>query len=133
MHCSFEHLGGSKLGQRQEVVLTRITIGRNPASTIAFDANIDADVSTNHAELVLGPDGQLFVLNDLNSTNGTFVNGAQVNGSMLVASGALIQFGRNGPTLIFHYGAGIPGAKGAAAPAGGAPAGGLRPGDSAPP
>src|SRR2546428_469396 len=40
-------------------VAGRITVGRDPASTLAFDPLVDVAVSTRHAEITLGPDGRL--------------------------------------------------------------------------
>ena len=48
----------------------RITVGRLPANTIQI---VDRVVSSTHAELML--EGDHYHLRDLNSTNGTFVNG----------------------------------------------------------
>ncbi|HVY63173.1 MAG TPA: FHA domain-containing protein, partial [Planctomycetota bacterium] len=61
MRISFEHLGGSRLGQRVDVESPRITVGRNPGSTIQFDPGLDSDVSGNHAEIVATPDGRVML------------------------------------------------------------------------
>lgn len=61
-----------------------VTVGRNPANDVVLDETV---VSAAHAEL--RPEGDSYVIRDLGSTNGTFVNGERVgeadltNGSML--------------------------------------------------
>jgi len=65
-----------------------ITIGRDPASTIHLPGVI---VSWSHARIDTVTEGRVLV--DLNSTNGTFVNGARVVGSRLLREGDVIQIG----------------------------------------
>ncbi|HXZ03330.1 MAG TPA: protein kinase [Ktedonobacteraceae bacterium] len=52
---------------------TKVTIGRATDNTLVLG---DSNVSSHHAEI--RPDGPYFRLNDLNSTNGTFVNEQRV-------------------------------------------------------
>ena len=49
-------------------------------------------VSGLHAEFIMGPDDQL-VLRDLNSTNGTFVNGERITGEVLLDEDDIVQLG----------------------------------------
>ncbi len=65
----------------------RITIGRAPDNLIQID---DASVSSRHAQLSLV--GERYQLKDLESTNGTRVNGARVKERRL-ADGDEIQVG----------------------------------------
>ncbi len=51
-----------------------ITIGRNPGNDILID---NLAVSDRHARIIRGADG--YVLQDLDSTNGTFVNEKKVS------------------------------------------------------
>lgn len=53
---------------------TEITIGRDTANDLCID-NLAA--SSRHARLFKGPDDK-YAVEDLNSTNGTFVNGKKV-------------------------------------------------------
>ncbi|HEX5641073.1 MAG TPA: FHA domain-containing protein [Thermoleophilia bacterium] len=55
-----------------------ITVGRAPASDIVLDEQF---VSTTHARLL--PRGQFYYVEDLGSTNGTFVNEKQVTEAQL--------------------------------------------------
>lgn len=55
-----------------------LTIGRTPDNNLALS---DSQVSHHHARIIRQPEG--FIIEDLNSTNGTFVNGQQVTRQLL--------------------------------------------------
>ena len=63
-------------------------VGRQPGLPIRL---VHTSVSLQHAELRLS--GDELVLADLNSRNGTFVNGRRLHGSQPVLLGDLLQFG----------------------------------------
>jgi FHA domain/Domain of unknown function (DUF4388) len=65
------------------------TLGRAPANAIAI---ADGSVSSHHARILRTPEG--FVLEDLQSRNGTFVNGEQVTDKRLLTDGDLIRLGK---------------------------------------
>jgi serine protease Do len=100
-----KHLSGSKANQVDEFPLehvSEITIGRDPASAVAYDPEKEDLVSRNHAKIA--PDtaasGQ-FLLTDLGSRNGTFVNKQRITGSARLAPGDVIQLGAGGPQIQF--------------------------------
>ena len=64
-------------------------MGRNPGNQICLS---DPSVSSFHAELIVIPDGGGIRLRDLQSTNGTFVNGESITDAV-VSSGHSLQFG----------------------------------------
>ena len=66
----------------------QITIGRDPANSITIN---DAEISRRHARLTY--QGGKYVLEDLGSTNGTFVNGIRVQGEQPLANGDSLRFG----------------------------------------
>jgi hypothetical protein len=66
-----------------------LRIGRDPGNGLRLAHDT---VSRHHAELMM-QDG-LWVLRDLNSTNGTTVNGRRVIGTTVVAEGDQVGFGR---------------------------------------
>ena len=66
----------------------RFTIGRDAGCDLAI---ADMSVSRQHAQLERTPDGWL--LSDLESTNGTRVNGWRVRGQVPVKIGDLVSFG----------------------------------------
>lgn len=52
-----------------------LRLGRAPDSDIVLQ---DSQASARHAEIAPGPDGTNYILTDLGSTNGTFVNGQRL-------------------------------------------------------
>ncbi len=78
---------GPNRGARYKLVGGRITIGRDPSKNIFLS---DPKVSRNHAELVRRNGS--FLLVDLGSTNGTFVNGHAVRQQKLRTVSAGIVF-----------------------------------------
>ena len=77
------HMGDTSLG-----VQTSLVIGRNPQADIPLQAPI---VSWQHARLDKTPQGH--ILTDLNSTNGTFVNGQRLAHPYLLQQGDVVQVG----------------------------------------
>lgn len=77
-------------GERREVPLggSDVTIGRAPENSIPIDDN---EASRFHCSIK--PDAGGYVVFDLNSTNGTFVNGIQVSGSQVLQSGDVVKVG----------------------------------------
>ncbi len=72
-----------------------VTIGRLPENTISI---VNMGVSRRHARIEVDRDGS-FVINDLNSLNGTFVNEKKVSRSSLVP-GDQISIGKY--TIVFE-------------------------------
>jgi hypothetical protein len=98
--AQFKFLSGARIGQVETFRKAYIGLGRHPLSDVRFDPERDLDVSSRHAGIVR--QGDTFVLRDLGSTNGTFVNGARLSGDAVLADGDVIGFGQNGPAVEFH-------------------------------
>ena len=75
-------------GKEFQLIGERLQLGRGPDNDIRIE---DGSVSTRHAELLA--DGNDYLLRDLNSTNGTKVNGEPVTERKL-AGGEGVRFGR---------------------------------------
>jgi pSer/pThr/pTyr-binding forkhead associated (FHA) protein len=71
-----------------EFVGQKLTIGRLGDNDVQIE---DGSVSSHHAEIELVDGGA--ILRDLGSTNGTFINGEQLNGEMFIGEGAEIYIG----------------------------------------
>jgi pSer/pThr/pTyr-binding forkhead associated (FHA) protein len=67
-----------------------VTIGRSDSSTITLS---DDYVSNSHARLV--PRGQDWLVEDVGSTNGTFIGDSKVTAAVVVPVGGRIKIGRN--------------------------------------
>jgi len=100
--AQFKFLSGARAGQVEAFQKAYIGLGRHPLSDVRFDAERDLDVSARHAAIMRRPDGGGFVLQDLGSRNGTFVNGKRITGDTPLHDGDVIGFGANGPALEFH-------------------------------
>lgn len=70
-----------------------IRIGRASDNDIVLN---HASVSRNHLELFYDGNGNVF-LTDLNSANGTFVNGQRINGSVQLKSNDIVKAGMSEP------------------------------------
>ncbi|MEU2335450.1 FHA domain-containing protein [Streptomyces sp. NPDC013172] len=81
-------LEGPLAGERIPVLDTRVTFGRNSENTVVISS---LSVSRFHAEIVFDEDNG-YVLHDLESSNGTLVNGAEVE-SRLLQPGDVITLG----------------------------------------
>lgn len=66
----------------------QLVIGRDSSSSIAIN---DAEVSRKHARLNF--QGGKYVIEDLGSTNGTFVNGQRLAASVVLKSGDVVSLG----------------------------------------
>ncbi|MFT7616747.1 MAG: pSer/pThr/pTyr-binding forkhead associated (FHA) protein [Planctomycetota bacterium] len=93
------HQSGSFEGREQRFHGDSILIGRAPHNDVALDPFEDSTVSSQHAEIRL--EAQEFVLYDMGSLNGTFVNGYPVRRAIIVPGDA-ITLGRSGPRLEFQ-------------------------------
>jgi len=69
---------------------SEVTIGRDTNQTISIN---DAEISRKHAKMELR--GTSYVIQDLGSTNGTFVNGNRVSGIQVLNANDIVSFGEN--------------------------------------
>jgi len=99
MRAQFTFLTGARAGQTDIIGQPVIIIGRHPDCDIRFDTDRDLDVSARHASLTL--EGDRYVLRDLESTNGTYVQGRPVRDPVLLSAKEVIRFGPSGPKVEF--------------------------------
>ncbi len=99
------HLSGARateldvipIGEHRELIF-----GRARSAAVRFHPQQDQVVGRFHARVVpvgVAPDG--FMLSDLGSRNGTFLNGRRVDEPMIIRHGDRIRFGEAGPELEF--------------------------------
>ncbi len=86
--------GTEQLLQTEYVVHNELTIGRNQTNTIVLE---DAFASSEHA--CIRREHQGYVLTDLNSTNGVFVNGTKIQAEWMLSPGDEIRIG----TVTFRF------------------------------
>ena len=99
------HISGSKANQVEEFPLAHfreLVFGRDPSVSVKYDPNRDDLVGRQHAKIIQDPaDPNQFIVTDLNSRNGTFVNRQRIVGSVKIAPGDTVQFGAGGPEFQF--------------------------------
>lgn len=76
-------------GRSHELTVEKTTVGRVEDNTLQI---AEASVSSHHAEILLR--GSEVVIKDLNSTNGTFINGEQVTGEAPLKPGQILRLGK---------------------------------------
>lgn len=77
-----------------------ITIGRNAGCDVIFSPEESDVVSGQHARIDVTPKGIL--LTDLQSTNGTYVNGTKVESPVSLSAGQEIRLGSAGPIITIE-------------------------------
>ncbi len=100
-----KHLSGSKANQIEEFPLkyhNELILGREVGSTIKFDPDRDDLVGRQHAKITRDPnDPEGFLIADMNSRNGTFLNRQKINGTVKLNPGDSVQLGSGGPEFQF--------------------------------
>ena len=86
---------GALAGQAFEFDAAAVTIGTDTGNSLQIDPRQEPRVSQRHCEF-FEQQGQLFV-RDLNSKNGTLVNGFRIRQPVPVQFGAAVRLGKDGP------------------------------------
>ena len=99
MKAIFVHLSGSKRGKTESFTDSKIGIGTDSSSNLRFNLLTDKNTSPLHAEINLKECD--YILKDLGSSKGTFVNNRLIN-EVVIHDGDLVEFGDNGPRVRFR-------------------------------
>jgi hypothetical protein len=95
------HLAGSKAGRIERFTADapgELTIGRDPNAVLSFDPRRDDVVSRRHALIRIRPGpAPAFEICDLQSSNGTFLNGRRIVETDALTPGDTVELGRGGP------------------------------------
>lgn len=89
----------NKNSRRDQFTRPQVVIGRNRAADVVVRNDT---VSSKHAVIKVYSDG--CVIEDLNSANGTFVNGTRITQPVQIPNGTRIQLGQGGPTIVLLNG-----------------------------
>ena len=99
------HLSGPKIKQVEQFAceaFSELTIGTQPGCAIQFDGADDISVGDKHASIKITSDEPPhFVLRDLGSRSGTFLNGQPIGNAAEIAAGDEVELGRGGPKFAF--------------------------------
>ncbi|MDB6057132.1 MAG: hypothetical protein JWO95_976 [Verrucomicrobiales bacterium] len=82
-------LSESLAGKTHELTVDTTTVGRVEDNAFQIE---EASVSSHHAEIIRR--GNDVVIKDLNSTNGTFINGQQITGEGVLKPGQILRLGQ---------------------------------------
>lgn len=93
-------LTGARAGVVLAVTGETTVFGRGVDADLRFSPETDLEVSARHAALVRTHDG--WILRDLESRNGTFLNGKRVRGEAPARDGDRIGLGPAGPEIAFY-------------------------------
>lgn len=109
MTITLHHIHGSLKGTTQSFDLHEggsVVCGRLPASDVAFDPLQDIKASGRHARILR--QGNRYLLEDLRSSNGTFVNGLRVQGTpLMLNTDDILEFGGGGPKARISFGVSV--------------------------
>jgi predicted component of type VI protein secretion system len=81
---------GPNAGKAYPLEGAELTVGRDPSNPVSIN---DGEISRRHAKLTWK--GASYVLEDLGSTNGTFVNGTRLSAPLALKPGDAVSFGEN--------------------------------------
>jgi len=87
---------GPTVGKTFPLDAQEISIGRDAVNIIAIN---DAEISRRHARMELR--GSAYMIQDLGSTNGTFINGTRISGMQVLNPGDTVSFGE-GIVLVYE-------------------------------
>jgi pSer/pThr/pTyr-binding forkhead associated (FHA) protein len=83
-------LNGTARGESYPVRIGRNILGRDRRSDVVIN---DDQASSHHADLVFRPEERRFILMDHNSTNGTYVNDAEIEPRRDLAENDVVRIG----------------------------------------
>ncbi|EEH64328.1 FHA domain protein [Gleimia coleocanis DSM 15436] len=86
---------GPLIGTSIELVNNEVVIGRSPASTLVLD---DSYASSRHARIF--KDGDYWFIEDLGSTNGTYVDDERISGVQPFAVNQILRIGQSTFELV---------------------------------
>lgn len=100
MKAQIRILSGAGAGRVQVFSHTHIGVGRDASSELRFDPQRDLAVSARHGAIVR--EGDYWIVRDLGSRNGIFVNGHRIAREARLSDTDQIRFGADGPRVEFR-------------------------------
>jgi serine protease Do len=105
MKIVIRHVSGAKANKVEEFALgdrSELRFGRAANSDVVFDAPTDDLVSRSHATIsVASRDPLAFVIEDLGSANGTYLEGEKLSKKSEILPNDKVTLGRAGPAFVF--------------------------------
>ncbi len=102
---ALKHLSGSRANTVDKLALTperEITFGRDPECHVRYDETDELVIRKHLKIFATDEQGVRYMVVDLGSRNGTFVNRQRVFGAVVLSPGARVQLGAGGPEFEFR-------------------------------
>jgi len=103
----FRHISGTRATQIDVVPIgahRELILGRATSAAVRFDPRGDSQVGRHHARIIWdSADHAQFMLADLGSRNGTYVNGSRVEQPILLGPGDVVRLGAAGPEVAVAW------------------------------
>jgi serine protease Do len=99
------HLSGSRATEVDEIAIgahREVVLGRAPSAAVRFDPRRDPSVGRHHARIECDAESDTFRLVDLDSRNGTLLNGRPLTSPACLVDGDVVGLGPDGPRLEFR-------------------------------
>jgi len=100
MNAELTVVKGPTAGARISLSKADIILGRDPDTDLSFDSLKELSVSGTHARVTKTEAG--WMVRDLGSLNGTWVNGEKISDPILLQDQDQIQLGTEGPVVVFR-------------------------------
>jgi hypothetical protein len=101
------HTSGTRSNQVDEFQaegFREILVGRDESSTVRFDPDREDLVSRNHLKIYADPaNANCFLITDLQSRNGSFLNRQRIGAPTRIHHGDLVQLGPGGPEFRMEF------------------------------
>ena len=101
-----KHTAGSRVNEIDKFAIEGfkdVTVGRSERVNVRYNPQTDDLVSREHLRITqLGHGSDEFVICDLQSLNGTFVNGSRIQGTCPIRHNDVVRLGTNGPEFRFE-------------------------------
>lgn len=107
IYLIFRHLSGARATEVDVVAMgahRELILGRAPSAAVRFNPWQDTSVGRHHARIEWADASSMrFVLADLASRNGTFVNDTRVVAPVVLHAGDVVRLGRDGPEVEVRW------------------------------
>lgn len=100
MKVQLRILTGARKGLTATFSQQEVCIGRHPECDLQLDPEEDLEASGRHATILGG--GNTWIIRDLDSLNGTYVNGHPITDDTPLDDTDQVRFGADGPTIEFR-------------------------------
>ena len=103
----FRHISGTRATEIDVVAIgphRELVLGRASSAAVRFDPRGDSQVGRHHARIICDATAEaMFMLVDLGSRNGTYVNGFRIDSAVPLGPGDVVRLGARGPEVAVAW------------------------------